>query len=127
MRPGKQQRPEPDLAVYRYDPDDEEERHRDTYVLSEEVLIAVEILSEEPEDRDRTTRPMKYARAGIPRFWRVEHENGDAAIHVYELADTKERRYVPVTVPRKRLQLQQPFAIDLDVTSLATHPAQRRR
>ncbi|MBE3000337.1 Uma2 family endonuclease [Nocardiopsis sp. HNM0947] len=124
---GKQQRPEPDLVVYRYDPDGEEEWHADTHVLPEEVLIAIEIVSEESKDRDRTTKPMKYAQAGIPHFWRVEYEDGNAAIHVYELDGTKEPRYVPVTVARKRLQLQQPFPIDLDVTSLAARPGQRRR
>lgn len=70
---------------------------------------------------------MKYAQAAIPHFWRVEHEDGNAAIHVYELDGTKEPRYVPVTVARKRLQLRQPFPIDLDVTALAARPGHRRR
>lgn len=59
MKLGKHQRPEPDLLVYRYEDEDDEhlDWYRATHVPPEDVLIAVEIVSEESQDRDRTTKP----------------------------------------------------------------------
>ncbi|WP_017588451.1 Uma2 family endonuclease [Nocardiopsis ganjiahuensis] len=118
MKLGKHQRPEPDLVVYRFSPDADGDWQSDTHIPPEDVLLVVEIVSEESQDRDRTTKPMKYAAAGIPHFWRVEREENGPAIHVYELDGTKEPRYVPVTIARERLKLDVPFPIDIDVRAL---------
>ncbi|MEV2276017.1 Uma2 family endonuclease [Nocardiopsis sp. NPDC049922] len=121
MKLGRYQRPEPDLLVYRYEEGDEEhlDWHRMTHVPPVDVLIAVEIVSEESQDRDRTTKPLKYAQAGIPHFWRIEFEDKGPAIHVYELDGVRDPRYVPVTIARERLKLDVPFTIDIDVKALA--------
>lgn len=80
----------------------------------------VEVVSEESLDRDRTTKPMKYAAAGIPHFWLIEHEENGPAIHVFELDGTKDPRYVPITIARERLKLDVPFPIDIDVKALTS-------
>lgn len=79
---GKRQRPEPDIMLVRAD------AHTgpgQTAFRAEDVVLAVEVVSEESEDRDRETKPVKYAKAGIPHFWRVENERGRPVVHVYEL------------------------------------------
>ncbi|MEU3306807.1 Uma2 family endonuclease [Nocardiopsis sp. NPDC055551] len=116
MKLGSHQRPEPDLVVYR--DKDEGDWQKDTHIPPEDVLLVVEIVSAESRERDRTTKPMKYAAAGIPHFWRVEPEDTGPAIHVYELDGTREPRYVPITIARERLKLDVPFTIDIDVKAL---------
>ena len=120
MKLGRYQRPEPDILVYRFDEgsDDHLDWYRATHVPPEDVLIAVEIVSEESQDRDRTTKPMKYATAGIPHFWRIEQEETGPAIHVFELDGVRDPRYVPVTIARERLKLDVPFPVDVDVRAL---------
>lgn len=122
MKLGKHQRPEPDILVYRFTEgeDDHLDWYRATHVPPEDVLIAVEIVSPESQDRDRTTKPMKYAAAGIPHFWRIEPEDSGPAIHVFELDGTRDPRYVPTTIARERLKLDVPFPIDIDVKALTS-------
>lgn len=120
MKLGKYQRPEPDILVYEFAEgrDDHLDWYEATHVPPEDVLIAIEIVSPESRERDRTTKPMKYAAAGIPHFWRIEPEETGPAIHVYELDGTASPRYVPTTVARERLKLDVPFPIDVDVRAL---------
>ncbi|GHB38021.1 hypothetical protein GCM10010377_31290 [Streptomyces viridiviolaceus] len=63
--------PEPDVSVVLADavsgPDQ-------TCYQAQDVLLAVEVVSPDSESRDRTTKPQKYAAAGIPNFWRVERD-----------------------------------------------------
>ncbi|WP_017542973.1 Uma2 family endonuclease [Nocardiopsis prasina] len=121
MKLGKYQRPEPDILVYEFEEgkDDHLDWYQATHVPPEDVLIAVEIVSPESRERDRTTKPMKYAAAGIPHFWRIEPEETGPAIHVYELDGGRDPRYVPTTIARERLKLDVPFPIDVDVRALA--------
>ncbi|WP_235432140.1 Uma2 family endonuclease [Nocardiopsis sp. RV163] len=121
MKLGKRQRPEPDLIVYEFAEGAEEhpDWYQATHVPPEDVLLTVEIVSKESQDRDRSTKPLKYAQAGIPHFWRIEHEENGPAVYVYELDGTKEPRYIPVTVARERLKLDLPFPIDIDVRALS--------
>ena len=39
------------------------------------VAVAIEIVSKGSERTDRWFKPVEYARAGIPRFWRVEPDD----------------------------------------------------
>ncbi|MDQ8702425.1 Uma2 family endonuclease [Streptomyces sp. LHD-70] len=112
IRLDKKSRPEPDVlvAAAAYEPD------RTSY-LPEEVALVVEVVSEESADRDRNTKPFKYAQAGIPHFWRVEDEDGEPAVHVYEL-DQVTHSYVPTGIHRGRLKTTVPFVMDIDLGSL---------
>ncbi|WP_051072827.1 Uma2 family endonuclease [Nocardiopsis valliformis] len=118
MKLGKHQRPEADLVVYRFDPESDADWWSDTHIPPEDVLLVGEVVSPQTQDRDRTTKPMKYAAAGIPHFWRIEREESGPAIHVFELDGTKDPRYVPITIARERLKLNVPFPIDIDVKAL---------
>ncbi|WP_433681233.1 Uma2 family endonuclease [Nocardia sp. CA-119907] len=112
---GPRQMPEPDVlvvsmaAVRRGDPS--------TYYFAEDVALAVEAVSPDSEERDRETKPSKYAKAGIPNYWRVERRNDDAVVYVYEL-DPASRTYGLVGIFHDRLKINVPFPIDIDLTSI---------
>ncbi|PRX99056.1 Uma2 family endonuclease [Allonocardiopsis opalescens] len=115
VRLAKRQRPEPDVVVFTERRPEEANR---TYHLPEEVLLVIEIVSAESEERDRETKPLKYAKAGIRHFWRIEEEEHDRpAVYVYEL-DAATERYVPTAIVRDRLKLDVPFPLDIDVAAL---------
>jgi Uma2 family endonuclease len=42
------------------------------FLLPEQVVLAVEVVSPGSESADRLVKPVEYARAGIPHYWRVE-------------------------------------------------------
>ncbi|GAA1104101.1 Uma2 family endonuclease [Nocardiopsis composta] len=112
---GERQRPEPDVLVFRRPEQDDSSR---TYYLPEDVLLMVEIVSPESEERDRKTKPIKYAEAGIPHFWLVEEESpGSPEIRVYEL-DRVTQRYTCTSIAREVLKLSVPFPIAIDVRRL---------
>ncbi|MYX26690.1 Uma2 family endonuclease [Streptomyces sp. SID8381] len=110
--------PEPDVSVVLADavsgPDQ-------TSYQALDVLLAVEVVSPESESRDRTTKPQKYAAAGIPNFWRVERDgvDGRPLVHVYEL-DPLTKSYVHMGMHRDRIKVDKPYAIDIDLTEIDT-------
>lgn len=116
VRIGERQRPEPDIVVYRKDPDAPVQGRRTSF-RPEEVALVVEVVSEESQERDRTTKPLKYAEAGIPHFWRIEEEKGHPVVHVYEL-DVTTGVYVATGIVRDQLKLAVPFTLDIDVKAL---------
>lgn len=85
LRPGHRTRlcPDPmvvdaaaaaDLRRSRYTPD--------------EVHLVVEVVSQESAERDRTTKPARYAEAAIKHFRRVEEHAGRPVVHGYEFDET---------------------------------------
>ncbi|MFE7812563.1 Uma2 family endonuclease [Streptomyces sp. NPDC057433] len=111
---GKRNRPEPDVLVARTGADTGPKRTR---LLPEEVILAVEVVSEDSVDRDRETKPRKYAAAGIAHFWRVEENDGLPVVYVYEL-DPATTSYVPMGIFHNRLKLTVPFPVDIDLTAV---------
>ncbi|GAA2415298.1 hypothetical protein GCM10010420_51490 [Streptomyces glaucosporus] len=87
-------------------------------------MLVVEIVPDESAVRDRETKPLKYARAGIRHFWRVE-EDGVPVVHVYELDDTT-GAYVATGIHRDKLPVPVPvpfpmdFPMDIDPATLFT-------
>ncbi|MCC2277255.1 Uma2 family endonuclease [Streptomyces sp. ET3-23] len=77
----------------------------------------VEVVSDESQEWDRETKPFKYARAGIPHFWRIEEERGLPVVHSYELDETT-RAYVATGIHRERIKTSVPFGIDIDLVRL---------
>ncbi|GGW33827.1 hypothetical protein GCM10010320_11110 [Streptomyces caelestis] len=73
--------------------------------------------------RDRETKPLKYARAKIPHYWRVESEKGRAAVHAFELEPTT-GAYTSVGIFRERMKVDAPFPLDLDLTKIKTRREQ---
>ncbi|MEU5078906.1 MULTISPECIES: Uma2 family endonuclease [Streptomyces] len=112
----RQNRPEPDVVVVMADV---VEDSRQTRFPAESVVLAIEVVSEDSVSRDRETKPLKYARAKIPHYWRVENENGRAAVHVFELEPTT-GTYTSTGIFRERMKLDVPFSMDLDLTQIKT-------
>ncbi len=69
--------------------------------------------------RDRETKPMKYGRARIPHYWRVENEEGRAVVHAFEREPTT-GAYTCVWIFRERMKLDLPFPPDLDLKQIKT-------
>ncbi|MFJ8542830.1 Uma2 family endonuclease [Streptomyces sp. NPDC093586] len=108
--------PEPDVSVIRAEA---VTGPTQTSYKAEDVLLAVEVVSPDSESRDRTTKPQKYAAAGIPNFWRVEQggTDGRPVVHVYEL-DPMTKAYVHVGMHRDRIKVEKPYVIDIDLTAV---------
>ncbi|MEU8922314.1 Uma2 family endonuclease [Kitasatospora sp. NPDC048545] len=108
----RRNRPEPDVVVAtaEYDPDR-------TWYAPADVLLAVEVVSPESADRDRTVKVRKYAEAGIPHYWIVEDEDGLPVVHVYEL-DGATGTYAPVGIFRGTLERPVPFPVTIDLDGL---------
>jgi Uma2 family endonuclease len=109
-----QNRPEPDVVVLQADAWTESAQTR---FPSSAVLLAVEVVSADSVSRDRETKPLKYARAKIPHYWRVESEKGLAVVHAFELEPTVEA-YTSVGIFRERMKVSAPFPMDLDLTAI---------
>ncbi|MFF9626894.1 Uma2 family endonuclease [Streptomyces griseosporeus] len=108
--------PEPDVSVVLADA---VTGPGQTSYQASDVVLAVEVVSPDSESRDRTTKPHKYARAGIENFWRVE-ENGHTGrpvVHVYEL-DPVTRTYVHAGMHRDRITVAKPYPVDIDLTDI---------
>ncbi|MGH8876430.1 MAG: Uma2 family endonuclease [Stackebrandtia sp.] len=74
-----------DAAVFAGEVDDTR-----AYFGPDEILVAVEIVSPSSEDDDHVDKPRRYARAGIPEYWRIERAEDaqDAVIYMFKLART---------------------------------------
>ncbi|MFJ3235220.1 Uma2 family endonuclease [Streptomyces sp. NPDC086787] len=110
----RQNRPEPDVVVVRGDAVEDADQTR---FPVESVVLAIEVVSEDSVSRDRETKPLKYALAKIPHYWRVENEKGRAAVHVFELEPTT-GTYTSTGIFRERLKTDVPFPVDLDLTQI---------
>ncbi|MFF4100945.1 Uma2 family endonuclease [Streptomyces sp. NPDC001903] len=113
-------RPEPDVIVCREDVVDDLDQTR---LPAEAVLLAIEVVSPESIGRDRETKPVKYARVGIPHYWRVENKDGRAVVYVFE-REPVTGSYVAAGIFHDRLKVSDPFPIDLDLTGIM--PKRRR-
>ncbi|SDL69304.1 Uma2 family endonuclease [Nonomuraea jiangxiensis] len=111
---GRQQRPEPDLIVI--GPEAIIGREV-TCFEAEDVVLAVEVVSPDSEVRDRERKPVLYAKAGIPHYWRIEEIGGKPAVFVYEL-DPATMTYASNGIYHDRLKLSVPFDIDIELTTL---------
>ncbi|GGO88772.1 Uma2 family endonuclease [Wenjunlia tyrosinilytica] len=113
---GKRNRPEPDVSVVRAEA--VSEAADETGYLAEDVVLVVEVVSPESEERDRDAKPRKYAAAGIQHYWRVEKGEGRLpVVYVYEL-DPATGAYIGTGIFHERLKLTVPFTIDIDLTEI---------
>jgi len=83
------------------------------------VVMIVEITSPGSVAFDRAIKPELYARAGIPRYLRIELTRAAPEGAVYRL---EHGRYVEVgrAFPGEMLRLTEPFAIEADLAALVT-------
>ncbi|MER7997949.1 Uma2 family endonuclease [Streptomyces sp. NPDC095613] len=118
IRIDRKNRPEPDLVVFRGEGDEDADPDPDqTWFRPEDIVLAVEVVSDDSVERDRDIKPRKYAAAGVRHFWRVEKEHGLPVVYSYEL-DPATHVYVPTGIHRERLELKEPFPIDIDLTAV---------
>ena len=106
--------PEPDVSVVRADAFTGLEQTR---FRAEDLVLAVEVVSPDSEERDQDTKPRKYAAAGIPHFWLVEltDTNPHPVVRVYEL-DPVTGAYGLTGTYHDRLKVTVPFDIDIDIS-----------
>ncbi|MFC8716254.1 Uma2 family endonuclease [Kitasatospora sp. NPDC057198] len=107
----RRNRPEPDLMVVNQQG---VTGPKQTYCEPDDVMLAVEVVSEESEERDRETKPRKYAAAGIRHFWRVESDNGRPVVYVYEL-DPATKGYGVAGIHHGVLKLDVPFPVEVEL------------
>ncbi|MGW6585279.1 Uma2 family endonuclease [Streptomyces globisporus] len=107
-------RPEPDVVVVSAPV----VRSMDqTRLPSDSVLLVVEVVSEDSLSRDRETKPVQYARATIPHYWRVENHDGRAVVYVFE-REPATGAYTSTGIFRDRTKVSVPFTVDLDLTAI---------
>ncbi|MGW1492731.1 Uma2 family endonuclease [Streptomyces sp. NPDC002402] len=109
-----QNRLEPDVIVVRGDVIEGAEQTR---FPAESVLLAIEVVSTESRTRDRETKPVKYARAKIPHYWRVESNEGRAVVYIFEL-EPATGQYTSTGIFHDRMKVSVPFPVDLDLTQI---------
>jgi Uma2 family endonuclease len=107
---GPRNRPEPDIMVVRADAFT---GLRQTSYRPEDVLLAIEVVSPDSEDRDRDTKPRKYAAAGIAHYWRVENDNDRPVVYVFEL-EPATRTYAVTGIHHDKLKTTVPFPIAIE-------------
>ncbi|MFJ6900983.1 Uma2 family endonuclease [Streptomyces hokutonensis] len=112
----RRNRPEPDILVFRAEADLGPDQ---TWHKPEDVLLAVEVVSADSLERDRETKPRKYAAAGVRHYWRVEQDEnkGLPVVYVYEL-DPATKSYGLAGIFHDRLKLSVPFDIEIDLTAI---------
>lgn len=111
---GHRMRPCPDVLLIDAVAAEDDAR---TYYSPPEVHLVVEVVSPESEERDRKTKPLRYAEAGIAHFWRVEESDGSPVVYVYEL-DPATKAYALTGIHHGRLTVPVPFPIDIDLDHL---------
>ncbi|MCX4730242.1 Uma2 family endonuclease [Streptomyces sp. NBC_01363] len=109
-----QNRPEPDVVVVRAEV---VEGLQQTRFPADSVQLAIEVVSDESLTRDRETKPVKYARAKIPHYWRVENHDGRAVVYVFEL-EPSTGAYTSTGIFHDRMKVSVPFPVDLDLTAI---------
>lgn len=84
------------------------------------ILLAVEVVSKGSRREDRGAKPLAYAEAGIPHFWRLESMASGAmtlAVHTFTL-DKPTGVYVETGVHNTKLVASLPEPIAIDLTAL---------
>lgn len=117
IRLGQRQRPVPDVAVITAAAAEDLSR---TYYEPVEVVLAVEVVSEESVVRDRERKPELYAGAGIGYFWRIENLADDPVAYTFE-REAATSRYVPTGIFHDRIQLAAPCPLDVDMRMTTGH------
>jgi Uma2 family endonuclease len=100
---------EPDVLLVRRDVSD-----RSHYATADQVLLVVEVVSPGTQRRDRIEKPVEYAAAGVPFFWRVEQD--PLSVYAYELGSADSYRLVASS--DSELVLERPFEIRLPIAEI---------
>jgi Uma2 family endonuclease len=83
------------------------------YVEPSDVLLAVEVMSPGSITEDRVVKPLHYARAGIPHYWRLELDEQELV--TYALAG---EAYVENGRFDGRVEISEPVSVTFDLSDL---------
>ncbi|WP_282106923.1 MULTISPECIES: Uma2 family endonuclease [unclassified Crossiella] len=84
------------------------------------VLLAVEVVSKGSRREDRGSKPLAYAEAGVPHYWRLESQASGAlapVMHTYVL-DVVTGTYTETGVHHDRLRSKVIGPVDIDLAAL---------
>ncbi|MEV1287560.1 Uma2 family endonuclease [Micromonospora sp. NPDC049679] len=90
------------------------------FFTPEQVVLAVEVVSTSTRRTDRLIKPVEYAAAGIPFYWRVEQD----PVHVFAYRLSAQpglsgrREYELVAESAQLLELPQPFPLALPIAEI---------
>ncbi len=105
----------PDLVVLR----SEAVRSDRNLLRVAETLLVVEVVSPGSVSADRILKPVKYAEAGIPHFWRIEIQP-ELSLTAYALPDGGDVYTEAGTwTAGQTATIRAPFRVDIDVAELA--------
>lgn len=105
-------RPEPDVMILQPGTPEDDDT---TWYPVQAVLLAVEVVSPDSVTRDERIKPVKYAEAGIPHFWRIDRDgSGEPVCYRYEL-DPATGRYQPAGVCHGVIKTDRPFDVLVDL------------
>ncbi|HEU5031697.1 MAG TPA: Uma2 family endonuclease [Spirillospora sp.] len=116
LKLAERQAPEPDVSVFKA----EAWGMQRTHLLPDEVVLVIEVVSPESKERDRDTKPRRYAAAGIRHFWRVEEDGERTVVYVYEI-DPASGDYFLTGIHHDRLKATVPFDIEIDLAAIDAH------
>lgn len=100
----------PDVIVYRGDPSARP-------ILPENALLVVEVMSPGSLSTDRIAKPVEYAAAGIPHYWRVEENTSGLTTYTFVL-NPASREYSETGAYYGALKTEQPFPVEIDLAAL---------
>lgn len=84
------------------------------------LFLVVEVVSRGSRREDRGSKPLAYAEAGVPHFWRVESALTGAletTVHTFELGP-EACEYTATGTYNGRVRLEQPFPMKFDLARL---------
>ena len=99
----------PDIAVFRLDDPEQ-------IVRADQVALVVEIVSPSTKTQDRVTKPVQYAEAGIPCYWRVEQK---PSLSVAEYQLTELGKYYEHSLRAGVFKVDKPWPIEIDLDAVA--------
>jgi Uma2 family endonuclease len=82
---------------------------------ADHVALVVEIASKSTETNDRGNKPIVYAKAGIPAYWRIDRTG---TLFVYSLVSEGTYGLVEIVKPGQVLEALYPFAVTFDAADL---------
>jgi Uma2 family endonuclease len=89
-------------------------------IAAKSILLVVEVVSRGSRREDRGSKPIAYAEADIPYFWRIENQGSGALAveaHTFTL-NSAPREYGQAGIHRQRIMRDTPFPLDLDLARL---------
>jgi Uma2 family endonuclease len=91
----------------------------DAVLRPQHCALVVEVMSPGSVTTDQTDKPAEYAAARIPHYWRIEHDQAEAALTVfcYRL-DPTTGTYASAGVHTGKMTVTDPVSVTIDLASL---------